>query len=202
MRSVEQILIQDVSAANDANTTVTKDNASTLVNTSEISEDVIEVSTQKSVMSKAKQSLQLKRKIPVQHIDFGLCHPLSKHTFTQTDDKSLMNTALNTLKDKINISYCLSPIKTHNKIDLKIEKSIKIQKEDELLINKVKKDKVLKIIQNIKDFACEDETFYLPAEQAAANINDMDNFNLDDTENKPLEKNKLLDKFNVASQLW
>lgn len=82
----------------------------------------------------------------------------------------------------------------HNKIDIKIKKSIEAHKEDELLINKVKKDKVL--IQNIKDFACEDETFYLPAEQAA-NINDMDNFNLDDIENKPPEKNMLLDKFNV-----
>lgn len=110
-----------------ANTIVTENNTSTLVNnTSEISKDVIEVSPmQRSVTSKVKQSLKLKRKIPVKHIDFGLC-PSPKHTFM--DDKSLMSTAVNTLKDKININ-CLSPIKMHNKIDIKIKKSIEARKE-------------------------------------------------------------------------
>lgn len=59
--------------------------------------------------------------------------------------------------EKIN---CLSPIKIHNKTDIQIKKSIEAQKEDELLIDKIKKDKVL--IPNINDFACEDETVYLP----------------------------------------
>lgn len=102
LRSVEQIFIQDVFTANAiANTTVTENTASTLVNnTSEISKDVIEVSpTQRSVTSKVKQSLKLKRKISIKHIDFELC-PSPKHTFMQMGDKSLMNTTINTLKDK------------------------------------------------------------------------------------------------------
>ncbi|XP_071574115.1 uncharacterized protein [Temnothorax nylanderi] len=114
------------------------------------------------------------------------------------DDKSLMNTAvINTLKDNINIS-CLSPIKVHNKTDIQIKKTIKAQKENELLINKVKKDKLIK---NINDFACEDETFYLPAEQAANINNDMDNFNLDDTENKPPKKKRWSKRKDIPKQL-
>ncbi|XP_071577526.1 uncharacterized protein [Temnothorax nylanderi] len=139
------------------NATVIENSATTLVNNiSEISEDeVIEASpTQRSVASKLRQFLELKRKIPKKCIDFRLC-PSPKHTSTQMEN-------INTLKDKINISY-LSPIKMHNKTDIK------------------------------------DKTFYLPAEQTA-NKNEMDNFNLDDIENKPHKKKMLLDKFNVWSK--
>lgn len=213
LHNVEQNFIGDISIANaTANTTVTENDST---NNTEISEDIIEVSpTQKTITSKIKRCLKFKKKIPVKHIkkispnkcfdsnivpeiidniDFELCPPLPKHTSMQIkDDNSLMNTAVNALKDKVNISY-LSPIKMPNKTDIEIKKSIEAQKEDQLLINKVQNNKV---IQNTNDFACEDETFYLPAEQAA-NRESIDNFNLDDTENKPPEKKTLLNKFNV-----
>ncbi|XP_077257706.1 uncharacterized protein LOC143894903 [Temnothorax americanus] len=135
-----------------ANATVAENNATTLVNNTSADKDVIEASpTQISRASIMKEYLKLKRKIPVKHLDIGC--PSPKHISTQMEgDKSLINTAVNTLKDKSNISC------------------------------------------NINDFACEDETFYLPAEQVA-NINDMD-----DTENKLPEKKMLLNKFNVRSK--
>jgi len=207
--NVKQNFIEEIAVANAiANATVNEnDENDTTNNISEISEDVIEISpTQRNITSKVKQCLKLKRKIPTKHIiklspsknkwpdspvpeiidiDFRL-YASPKHTFTQMeDDKSLMNTAVNTLKDNINISY-LSPIKMHNKTSVQIKKSIKVQKEDQLL-NK---------IRNLKnsDFAYEDETLHLPI---TVNRNDIDNLNLDDTENKPPEKKMLLDKFNM-----
>lgn len=212
LHNVEQNSIDDVSVVN---TAVTSENCAT--NNSEIFEDVIEISpTQRNIASKVKRHLRLERKLPVKHminisssknkchnpgpnavpkmidnIDFGLC-PLPKYTSAQmTDDKFLMNTAVTTLKDKVDMSY-LSP-KMHNRADIKIEKSIEARKKDQSLTNKAQN------VQNINYFAYEDETFYLPAEQAA-NRNDVDNFNLDthfDTENKPPEKKILLDKFNM-----
>ncbi|XP_071647033.1 uncharacterized protein [Temnothorax longispinosus] len=46
----------------------------------------------------------------------------------------------------------------------------------------------------------EDETFYLPAEQTA-NRNKMDDFNLDDTENKPPKKKRLSKRKDISEQL-
>lgn len=210
--SVKQNVIGDISIANAANTVIENDYTS---NTSEISEDVIEISpTQRTVTSKVRRCLKLKKKIPIKYmkkispnkyldsnivpeiiedVDFGLC-PSPKHISTQIkDSKSLINTAVNTLKDKVNTSY-FSPIKMYNKADSQIKQSIegRIYRKEDQLRDKVQKNKVL--IQN--DLACKDETFYLPAEQAA-NRRNIDNFNLDDTENKPPEKKMLLDEFNV-----
>ncbi|XP_012537352.1 uncharacterized protein LOC105837271 isoform X2 [Monomorium pharaonis] len=197
IHNVQQNFIPDIFTTN---ITVTENEAS------EISEDIIEISpTQKSpITSKVKRCLKFKRKIPTKRkiispyknkylglssgpsavselIDFKL---YSKHTSIQMeDDKSSTNTAVDTLKDKINTSY-LSPIKIHNETNVEIKKSIETQKEDQLLIkNKVQK------LKNI-NFVYKDETFYLPVKQAA-NRNDMNNLNLNDTENEPPEKKKL-----------
>ncbi|XP_011875929.1 PREDICTED: DNA endonuclease RBBP8-like [Vollenhovia emeryi] len=196
----------DVSVANTAaDATVTGNNATN--NTSEIFEDVIEISpTQRNVISKVKRCLRLKRKVPVKHVnkfsptkdkysgpsaalktvdvDFGFC-PSPKHTQME-GAKSLMNTAVDTLK--YNRNY-LSPIKMHKKTDVQVEKFIEARKKDQLLTNNVP-------IQNINDSTSEDETFYLPAEEAANKI-DMDNFSLNDTENKPPKKRLLFDRLNV-----
>lgn len=210
--NVKQHVIGDISIANAANTIVTENSDTS--NIGEISEDVIEISpTQRTVTSKVRRCLKFKKKIPIKHmkkispnkyldsnivpeiiedvdVDFGLC-PSPKHISTQIkDSKFLINTAVNTLKEKVNTSYHL-PIKMHNKADNQIKKSIQARKEDQL-IDKVQKNKVL--IRN--DSVCKDETFYLPAEQAA-NRSNIDNFNLDNTENKPPKKKMLLDKFNV-----
>ena len=184
-----------------ADATVIENNS--VNNTSEISEDVIEISpTQKSITSKVKRRLKFKKKIPTKHMikispskneylsqnpgssavskitDIELC-PSTIHTFMQMkDDTSSINTAVGTLQHKVDTSDP-SPIKMHNKSNIQVKKSIEAQKEDQLLINE---------IQNLKnDFDSEDETFYLPAEQAV-NRNDMDNLNLNDKENKPPEK--------------
>ncbi|XP_071576476.1 uncharacterized protein [Temnothorax nylanderi] len=94
-------------------------------------DEVIEASpTQRSVASKVRQFLELKRNIAKKRIDFGSC-PSPKHT-------------VNTLKDKVNISH-------------------------------------------------------LPVEQTA-NRNKINNFNLDDTENKPPEKKMLVDNCNACSK--
>lgn len=205
--SVKQSFSKDFSVAN---ATLIKND--TINDHSETSEDVIEISpTQRNVTSNVKRCLKLKRKIPTRHmrkifpsknkcfsstaapdiideIDFGLC-PSPKRTSTQMEDvESLMNTAVNILNDN---TSSLSPRKMHNKTDIRVTNFIEAQK------NELKKDHVLitKVSQSISDFACEDETFYLPAEQAA-NRNDMD---LDDAENKPPEKMMFDDasKFNV-----
>jgi len=204
--NVKQNFIEEIAVANAI--VNENDENDTTSNISEISEDVIEISpTQRNITSKVKQCLKLKRKIPTKHIikispsknkwpdssvpeiidiDFRLCAS-PKHTFTQIeDDKTLMNTAVNTLKDNINISY-LSPKKMHNKTSVQIKKSIKVQKENQL-VNKIRN------LKNISDFAYEDEILHLPT---AVNRNDIDNLNLDDTENKPPEKKILLDKFNM-----
>lgn len=209
--NVERNFIGDISIANTASTTVIENHDAS--NISELSEDVIEISpTQRTITSKVRRCLKLKKKIPIkshikkvspnkclgpntvseiiEDIDFGLC-PSPKHISTQIkDSKSLTNIAVNTLKDKVNTSY-LSPIKY--KTDSQIKKCIEARKDDQLLINEVQKNKVF--IRSTSDLVCKDETFYLPAEQAA-NRSNIDNFNLDDTENKSPEK-KILDKFNV-----
>ncbi|XP_039306826.1 protein PFC0760c-like isoform X2 [Solenopsis invicta] len=146
------------SVKNNANATVAKNSDTTLVNnTTETDEDeVIEASPmQRSVASKVKQCLKLKRKIPVKRLDFSL-YPSPTHISTQMEN-------VNTLKDKVNINY-LSPIKVHKKTDIQIKKFIKVQNEDQPLTNKI------------------------------------NNFNLDDTENKPQEKKTILEKFNVRSK--
>lgn len=62
-------------------------------NTSETSEDVIQVTpTQRSVASKVKQCLKLKRKIPVKRLDFGLCS--SPHTSMQMDNFNFDHTEI------------------------------------------------------------------------------------------------------------
>ncbi|KYN02306.1 PREDICTED: uncharacterized protein LOC108774356 [Cyphomyrmex costatus] len=213
LHNVEQNFTEEISNVN-ANITE-KDTIKNI----EISEDVIDVSpTQRNITSKVKRRLKLKRKIPsktliksspsknkyldhrpgssvvpeIIDVDFGLC-PSPKHTSTQIDDdKSLMYTAANTLKDKVSRN-CLSPIKMYNKTNTHIENSNEGQKEDPLLINKVAN------LNNIKDFAYEDKTFYFPT---AAKKNDMNNLNdethLHDSENKPPEKKS--NKFNVFSK--
>lgn len=211
--NVEQNFTEEISIEN---ASITKKDATN--NSIEISEDVIEVSpTQRNITSKVKRRLKFKRKNPTRHImesspsknkylkhrpglsvipeiinvDFGLC-PSPKHTSTQMEnDKPLTNTivnTVNTLKDKVSTNY-FSPIKMDNKTNVQIKKSIEAQKEDPLLILN---------LNNIKDFAYKDESFYQPV---AAKKNDMDNLNdetrLDDSENKPPGKKMLLNKFNV-----
>ncbi|KYN39165.1 DNA endonuclease RBBP8 [Trachymyrmex septentrionalis] len=201
---------KEISTKNTSITASTEKSATN--NSTEISEDVIEVSpTQRNITSKVKRRLKLKRKnlarliiknspnknkylnhrpdpsvVPeIINVDFGLC-PSPKYTSTQIDDdKSLMNTTVNTAKDKVSTHY-LSPIKIDNKTNVQIKKSIEAQKEDLLLI------------QNLnKDFAYEDEFFDVPV---TTKKNDMDNLKdeirSDDSENKPPEK-KMLNKFNV-----
>ncbi|KAG5321902.1 CTIP endonuclease, partial [Pseudoatta argentina] len=209
---VEQNFTEEISTKNTSITVSTE--KGTTNNSTEISEDVIEVSPQRNITSKVKRRLKLKRKNPARCIiknspnknkylnyrpgpsvvpeiingDFGLC-PSPKYTSTQIDDddKSLTNTTVNTLKDKVSTNY-LSPIKMDNKTNVQIKKSIEAQKEDLLIQN----------FNNIKDFAYEDEFFDLPV---ATKKNDMDNLKdetrSEDSENKPPEKKMLLNKFNV-----
>lgn len=207
IHNVQQNFIQDISTAD---VVVIENNS--VNNTSEISDDVIEISpTQKNIASKAKRCLKFKKKIPTKHMikispskdkypsqnlgpsavskitDIKLC-PFTKHNSMQMkDDKSFIDTAVGTLQHKVETSY-FSPIKMHNESNIQVKKSIEVQKKDQLLINE---------LQNLRnDFASEDETFYLPAEQAASR-NNMANLNLNDTENKPPKKKMLLDKLNV-----
>ncbi|XP_071575615.1 uncharacterized protein [Temnothorax nylanderi] len=87
LHSVEQDFIQDVN--------VIENSATTLMNkTSKASDEdeVIEASpTQKSVASKVKQFLKLKRKIPIKHIDFGSCSSPKHRTSTQMENEQTAN---------------------------------------------------------------------------------------------------------------
>ncbi|EGI60358.1 PREDICTED: DNA endonuclease RBBP8-like [Acromyrmex echinatior] len=209
---IEQNFTEKISTENTSIFSTASTEKDATNNSTEISEDVIEVSPQRNITSKVKRRLKLKRKNPArciiknspnknkyfnhrpglsvvpEIINVDLC-PSPKYTSTQIDDdKSLTNTTVNTLKDKVSTNY-LSPIKMDNKTNVQIKKSIEAQKEDLLLIQN---------FNNIKDLAYEDEFFDLPI---ATKKNDMDNLKdetrSEDSENKPPEKKMLLNKFNV-----
>ncbi|XP_012233486.1 uncharacterized protein [Linepithema humile] len=179
-----------------------------VVSTNETIEDVIEISpTQRSVTSKVRH-LKLKRKAPIKQatkcsprknnpsavpeiiIDFAPC-ALPKYTSTQVkDDKEnrKIKPTVNILENKVNTSDFAS-VKVHSESQVLINvKSIKTERESQSEINKAQN-----ITQNTNNFANEDETFYLPAEQAA-NTNNRDDINLHDTENKPPVTKILLNK--------
>ncbi|KAL0106095.1 hypothetical protein PUN28_016076 [Cardiocondyla obscurior] len=181
---LEQKVFEDVSSATENDT-------------DEISEDVVEISpTQRNITSRVKRCLKLKRKMPVnitkknpqnkqispglnlvpeiiKNIDFGLCPSPENNSVQMKDNTSSRNTA-DTSRARVNMSY-LSPTKMYNQSNIQFKKCIESQK-------------------NFEKF--EDETFYLPAEQALNKI-DINNSNLGNLENKPPEKKMLLDKFNI-----
>ncbi|KMQ97876.1 retinoblastoma-binding protein 8 [Lasius niger] len=187
---------------------------SNIADTNETFEDVIEISpTQRNIMSKVTHRLKLKRKtsaketiksssskyhdpvssvapeIMIDTMDFALC-PSPEHTsVAMKDDKPLVgnmtNTVVNALKDKVNVNN-FSPVKMYN--------NVQIKKEDQSIVNKVQN-----IAEKKNVFTYEDESFYLPA-KLALNKNDTDDFNLDDTENKPPVKKASLAKFDILSK--
>ncbi|KAM0734936.1 DNA endonuclease RBBP8 [Formica fusca] len=210
---VEQESIQDISIVK---TSVATENNATDIN--ETFEDVIEISpTQRNITSKVTRRLRLKRKtsakqtiksssnkykcydpvssiapkIMIDTIDFALCSSPEHTSIEMEDDKSLVgnmtNTVVNALKDKVNVSN-LSPIKMCS------ETNVQIKKEDQSITNKVQN-----IAEKNNAFIYEDESFYLPT-KVPINKNDTDDFNLDDTENKPPVKKASLTKFDVLLQ--
>jgi hypothetical protein len=187
---------------------------SNILKINETLEDVIEISpTQRNIKSKVKHYLKLKRKAPVKQMKKNSpaknkCHKAaptlvieeidflspSKHipVMMEEDGATIVDSiTTNVLKDKTNVIDS-SPIKLFDKIDIQITKSIEAQEKKQSVI-----DKPQNITLNVNNPAYEDETFYLPAEQAA-NKSDANDFNLNDTEiQPPVKKDKLLDKFNA-----
>ncbi|XP_072765726.1 uncharacterized protein [Anoplolepis gracilipes] len=142
----------------------------------------------KSSLSKCKQDSvsSIAPKIMIDSMDFAFCSS-PEYTSTEIEDNKLLdgnmtNTVVNVLKD--NISN-LSPVKMCSK------NNVQIKKKTQSIINKVEN-----IAEKNNAFIYEDESFYLPAE-LAANKNDMDDFNLNDTENTPPVKKTSLAKFDI-----
>ncbi|XP_029158219.1 uncharacterized protein LOC114930564 isoform X2 [Nylanderia fulva] len=192
---VEQESLEDISVAKASVTT-----ESNVANTNETFEDVIEISpTQKNItFNKTTHRLRLKRKtlarqtkdpqnkykcyepvsnlpeITIDTVDFALC-PSPKHVSIEVEDdkplvENMTNTVINTPRNKVNVNS-FSPVKMCSNAPIK--------KEDQLTVN---------IVQNSAEkknnFTYEDDSFFLST-QLVLNKNDMDHFNLDDTENKP-----------------
>lgn len=193
---VEQESTEDISVAKASVAT-----ESNVVNTNETFEDVIEISpTQKHITSKTTHRLRLKRKtlakqtknpsnkykcyepvsnlpeIIIDNVDFALCPSPEHASIEMKDDKPLVenmtNTVVNTLKDKVNVNSS-STIKMCSKTN------VQIKKKDQPIVHTVQN-----IAENQNVFTYEDESFFLST-QLALNKNDMDDFNLDDAENKP-----------------
>ncbi|EZA62426.1 uncharacterized protein LOC105275240 isoform X2 [Ooceraea biroi] len=184
---------------------------SDLLNIDDTWEDVIEISpTQRNVKSKIKHRLALKRRTPVKQMkkkspDKSRCHDaaliiIKDEDFelpfedipAETKNDGSVTTMTNALKTKVDVSNS-SPVKMFNRTDVQITKSTEAQKKKPPdLINKASNTML-----NLNDPVYEDETFYLPAEQAANKSNASDFRLLNDTENQPPAKKILLDKFNV-----
>ncbi|XP_014479425.1 PREDICTED: uncharacterized protein LOC106746849 isoform X3 [Dinoponera quadriceps] len=187
-------------------------------------EDAMEISpTQKDVQtSKSRHCLKLKRKVPKQTVnnspdknkhhhlgpdfanakaevgdtDFNLSLSPERTSAEVIYDKSVAKNSDRTVqvfKHNVN-AYNLSLTRKYNKADGKNTMSIDDERKDQGIV----KDEVQNISENSGDLY-EDEVLYLSAERTA-NKNDTDNFNLDDTENKPPAKK--LSKKTIKSLIW
>ncbi|EFN86314.1 uncharacterized protein LOC105181519 [Harpegnathos saltator] len=164
-------------------------------------DDVMEISpTQKDVQSNSRYCLNFKSRVPKQiknspnksDVDFNIY--LSPSSGEVTYDTSLEKDSniFDANKDNVNI-HNHSLTQKYNEADVKSTSSTVNQRKDQIV-----KDEVQNISRNLNDLF-EDETFFSPAEQTV-NKNDMYNFDLDDTENKPPAKRLLLNKFHMTSK--
>jgi len=214
VKSVDTSIKVKADLAKDISTTKTSITmGNNILKINETLEDVIEISpTQRNIKSKVKHYLKLKRKAPVKQMKKNSpaknkCHNItpilaieeidfvspSKHIpVVMEEDTAVIADSITTsvLKDKTNMIDS-SPIKLFDKMNIQITKSIEAQEEKQSLINKSQN-----ITLNVKNPVYENETFYLPAEQAA-NKSDANDFNLNDTEIEPPAKKILSDKFNA-----